>query len=164
MWELDHKEGWALKNWCFQTVVLEKTHESPLDYKEIQPVHPKGNKPRIFIRRTDGEAPILRPSDVKSQLTGKDHDSGKDWRPKKRAAEDEMVGQHYRLNGHESEQTLENSKAQICRCAAVYEVTKSQTRLSKRTTNWTSLKLKTSLEKTSLKNESARTFPGWSSG
>ena len=90
MWELDHKEGWALKNWFFQTVVLEKTLESPLDCKEIKPVNPKGNQPWIFTGRTD--APILWPPDAKSQLIGKDPDAGKDWRQKeKRATEDEMV-------------------------------------------------------------------------
>ena len=82
MWELDHKEGWALKNWCFQNVVLEKTLVSPLDSKEIKPVNPKGNQPCIFIGRTDVEAegPILWPPDEKSQLIGKDSDAGKDWR------------------------------------------------------------------------------------
>ena len=81
MWELDHKEGRALKNWCFWTGVLEKTLESPLDSKESKPVHPKGNQPWIFIGRTDAEAeaPILWPPDVKSWLTGKDPDAGKDW-------------------------------------------------------------------------------------
>ena len=82
MRELDHKEGWRPKNWCFWTVILEKTLESPLDCKEIKPVNPKGNQPWIFIRRTDAEAeaPILWPPDVKSQLIGKDPDTEKDWR------------------------------------------------------------------------------------
>ena len=81
MWELDHKEGWEPKNWCFWTVVLEKTLESPLDCKVIQPVHPKGNQSWIFIGRTDAEAeaPVLWPPDVKSRLIGKDPDAGKDW-------------------------------------------------------------------------------------
>ena len=79
MWKLDHKEGWALKNWCFQAVVLEKSLESPLDSKEIQPVHPKGNQSWIFIGRTDAEAAVLWPPDVKSQLIGKDPNAGKDW-------------------------------------------------------------------------------------
>ena len=108
MWELDHKESWAPKNWCFWTVVLEKTLESPLDCKEIKPVHPKGNQSWVFIGRTDAEAetPILWPPDAKNQLTGKDHDSGKDWRrEEKGTTEDEMVGWHHRLDGHESEQT-----------------------------------------------------------
>ena len=103
MWELDHKEGWAPKNWCFQTVVLEKTVESPLDGKEIQPVHPKGNPPWIFIGRTDAEAeaPILWPPDVKNWLTGKDPDAGKDWRQEEKGtADDEMVGWHHLLNEH----------------------------------------------------------------
>ena len=90
MWELDHKEGWVLKNWCFQTV--EKTLKSPLDCKEIKPVNPKGNQSWIVIGRTDAEAPILWPPDVKSQLTGKDCDAGKDWRQEEKGTtEDEMV-------------------------------------------------------------------------
>ena len=84
MWELDHKESWALKKWCFWTVVLEKTVESPLDCKEIKPVHPKGNQPCIFIGSTDGEAPIFWPPDRKSQLIGKDPGAGKDWRQKEK--------------------------------------------------------------------------------
>ena len=89
MWELDHKEG--PKNWYFQIALLEKTLESPLDSKEIKPVNPKGNKPWIFIRRTDAEAPILWPPDTKSQFVRKDPDAGKDWKQKTRAADDEMV-------------------------------------------------------------------------
>ena len=86
MWELDYKEGWAPKNWCFWTVVLETTLESPLDYKEIQPVHPKGNQSWIIIGRTDAEAetPILWPPDAKDLLIGKDRDGGKDWRQKEK--------------------------------------------------------------------------------
>ena len=112
MWELDYKESRAPKNWCFWTVVLKKTLESPLDCKEIQPVHPKGNQSWIFIRRTDVEAetlklklnPILWPPDAKSWLIWKDPDAEKDWRwEEKGTAEDEMVGWHYRLNGHEFE-------------------------------------------------------------
>ena len=80
MWELDHKEGWALKNWWLLTVVLKKTLESPLESKEIKPVNPKGNQPWVFIGRTDAEAPIIWLPDEKSQLTGKDPDDGKDWR------------------------------------------------------------------------------------
>ena len=94
MWELDYKESWALKNWCFWTVVLKKTLQSPLDNKEMKPVNPKGNQPWIFIGRTDAEAetPILWPPDAKSWLIGKDPDAGKDWRQKKGTTEDEMVG------------------------------------------------------------------------
>ena len=94
MWELDHKEGSVPKNWYFQTVVLEKTLESPLDDKEIKPVNPKGNQSWIFIGRTDAEAEALVfwPPDVKSRLTGKDPDAGKDWgQEEKRVAEDEVV-------------------------------------------------------------------------
>ena len=92
MWEVDHKEGWAPKNWCFLIVVLEKTLESPLNCKVIKPVNPRGNQPWIFIGRTDAEASVLWLPDAKSQLIGNDPDAGKDWRQKeKRAAEDEMV-------------------------------------------------------------------------
>ena len=106
MWELDYKESWALKNWCFLTVVLEKTLESPLDFKEIQQVHPKGNQFWILIGRTDAEAetPILGPPDVKNWLIWKDPDAGKDWeREEKGTTEDKMVGWHHRFDGHESE-------------------------------------------------------------
>ena len=109
MWELDHKEGWALKNWCLQTVVLEKTLESPLDRKEIKPVYPKGSQFWIFIGRTDAEVepPTLWPPDAKSWLIGKDPDTGKDWGQEENGTtEDEMAGWHHQLNRHESEQTL----------------------------------------------------------
>ena len=109
MWELGYKESWALRNWCFWTVVLEKTLESPLDSKEIQPIHPKGNQSWIFISRTDAEAkaPLGWPPNVKNWLVGKDPDAGKDWRQKEKGiTEDEMVGWHHRLNGHEFEQNL----------------------------------------------------------
>jgi len=108
MWELDHEKGWALKNWCFWTVILEKTLASPLDCKEIQPVHPKGNQSWIFIGRTDAEAetPILWPPDAKNWLIRKDPDAGKDWRREEKGmTEDEMVGWHHPLNGHKFEQT-----------------------------------------------------------
>ena len=94
MWELDDKEGWALKNWRFWIVGLEKTLESPLNCKEIKPVSPKGNQPWIFIGRTgtDTESAIVRPPDVKSRVTGKDPDAGKDWRPEEKGAtKNEMV-------------------------------------------------------------------------
>ena len=105
MWELDNKESWAPKNWCFWTVVLEKTLDSPLDCKEIQPVHPKGNQSWIFIGRTEAEVPILWPPDAKNWLIGKDSDAGKDWRQKEKGiAENEMVGWHHQLHGHEFEQ------------------------------------------------------------
>ena len=92
IWELDYKASWVQKNWCFWTVVLEKTLEIPLDSKEIKPVNPKRNQPGLFIRRTDAEAPIFWPPDVKSWLTGKEPNAGKDWRQEeKRVTEDEMV-------------------------------------------------------------------------
>ena len=106
MWELDYKESWAPKNWWFWTVVLEKTLESPLDCKYMQPVHPKGNQFWIFIGRTDAEVetPILWPSDEKNWLIWKDPDAVKDWRwEEKGTTEDKMVGWHYWLNGHEFE-------------------------------------------------------------
>ena len=108
MWALDCEEGWALKNWCFWTVVLEKTLESPLDCKEIQPVHSEGAQPWDFFGRNDAEAetPVLWPPHVKSWLIGKDSDTGRDWgQEEKGTTEDEMVGWHHWLHGHESEWT-----------------------------------------------------------
>ena len=115
MWELDYREGWALKNWCFQIVVLEMTLESPLDCKEIKQVNPKGKEPWIVIGRTDAEAetPLLWP--MKNQFTGKYHDAGKDWKQKEEgAAEDEMFREHHRLNGHEFEWIPKDSERQGC--------------------------------------------------
>ena len=106
MWELDYKENWVLKNWCFWSVVLEKPPESPLDYKEIQPVHPKGYQSWVFIGGpyVEAETPILWPSDVKSWLIRKDPDAGKDWRWEETGmTEDQMVRWHHQLNGHEFE-------------------------------------------------------------
>ena len=115
MWEWDHKEGWASKNWCFQSMVLEKTLESPIDIKEIKPFNPKGNQLWTLFGRTDAEAeaPVLWPPDVKNWLIGKDPDAGKDWRKEeKKATEDEMVGWYHQLNGHEFEQALGDSEEQ----------------------------------------------------
>ena len=115
MWELDHKEGWAPKNWCFQTAVLKKTLESPLDCKEIKPINPKENEPCILIGRTDAEAedPVLWPPDAKNWLIGKDPDAGKDWGwEEKEATEDEMVGWYHRLNGRKFEQTQGDAEVQ----------------------------------------------------
>ena len=108
MWELDCEESWAPKSWCFWTVVLEKTLESPLDCKEIQPIHPKGDQPWVFFGRTDSKAEtlILWPPHVKSWLTGKDSDAGRDWgQEEKGTTEDEMAGWHHQLDGHEFEWT-----------------------------------------------------------
>ena len=109
LWQLNHKEGWVLNNWCLWTVVLEKTPESPLDCKEIKPVHLKGNQPWILTGRTDAKAetPIFWSSNVNSWLTGKVPGTKKDWGQKnrKRASEDEMAGWHHRCNGHELGQT-----------------------------------------------------------
>ena len=105
-WELDCEESWEPKNWCFWTVVLEKTLETPLDCKEIQPVHPKGYQSWVFIGRTDAEAetPILWPPHAKSWLIGKDPDAGRDWgQEEKGTTENEMAGWHHRLAGHEFE-------------------------------------------------------------
>ena len=137
-WELNYKESWAPKNWCFWTVVMEKTLESPLDCKEIQAVQPKGNQSWIFIGRTDAEAetPILLLPDAKNWLIWKDPVAGEDWRQEEKGrTEDEVIGWYHWLNGHEFEQALGVSDGQGGR-AAVHGVTKSQTRLS----NWTELK------------------------
>ena len=114
MWQLDHKESWAMKKWCLQTVVLEKTLESPLDYKEIQPVYPKGNQFQIFIGRTDSEAEA--PSTLATWCRDdslEDPDVGKDWsQEEKGMTEDEMVGWHHWLSGHEFEQTPGDGEGQ----------------------------------------------------
>ena len=109
MWELNCEESWVPKNWCFWTVVLEKTLESSVDSKEIQPIHPKGNKSWLFIGRTDAEAetPILWPPHAKSRLIGKDLNAGMDWgQEEKWVKEDEMAGGHHWLDGHDFEWTL----------------------------------------------------------
>ena len=134
MWELDHpSEGWAPKNWCFQTVVLEKILESPLDCKEIKPVDPKGNQSLIFTGRTDAEAEvsIIWPPDAKCGLTGKNPDAGKDWgQEEKRVTEIERVGWHHWLNGHEFEQALGDGEGQGSLLCSSNGVTKSWTQLS----------------------------------
>ena len=132
------KESWVLKNWCFWTVVLEKTLESPLDCKEIQPVHPKGDQSWIFTGRTDAEAEtlVLWSPDVKNWLLRKDPDAGRDWgQEKKRTTEEEMVGWHHQLDGHESEKAeswWRTGKPDMLQSTGV---AKNQTRLS----NWTKL-------------------------
>jgi len=134
MWELDCEESWALKNWCFWTVVLEKTLASPLDCKEIQPVHPKGDQPWVFIGRTDAEAEtlVLWPPHVKSWLIGKDPNAGRDWgQEEKGMTEDEMAGWHHWLDGHEFELVRDREAWR----AAIHGVAKSWTRLS----DWTEL-------------------------
>ena len=121
MWELDYEEGWAPKNWCFWTVVLEKTLESPLDCKEIQPIHPKGDQSWVFIGRTNAEAetPILWLPDAKSWLIWKDIDAGKDWgQEEKGTTEDEMVVWHHRLNGHEFEWTPGDGQGGLACCGS----------------------------------------------
>ena len=135
IWELDHKEGWAPKNCCFWTAVLKKTLESPLDCKEIKPVNPKGNHSWIFIGRTDAEAetPVLWPPDAKSRLIRKGPDTRKDRRQGKGTTENDMVGWHHWLNGHEFEQARELTMDREACDAAVHGVAKSQTWLS----NWT---------------------------
>ena len=106
MWELDYKESWVPKLWYFWTVVLEKTLESPLDCREIQPVHHEGNQSWLFIERTDaeGETPVIWPPDGKNWLIGKETDVGKDWKPEEKGmTEDEMVRWHHRLDSYEFE-------------------------------------------------------------
>ena len=116
MWELDNKKSWATKNWCFWTVVLEKTLASPLDCKKIKPILKKINAEyslNISSTFIDAEVPVLWPPDMKGQLIGKDHDDGKDWRQEEKVTtEDEMVRRHHWFNRHESEQTLGNSDGQ----------------------------------------------------
>ena len=131
-------KGWVPENWCFQIVVLEKTLESLLGSKEIKPINPKGNQPWIFIGRTDAKVPILWLLDVKSRLTRRNLDAGKDWRQKeRRVVEDEMVRQHLRLNRHEFEQTRGDSEGWGVCWAAVHGFPKSWTPLS----DWTTTKI-----------------------
>ena len=135
MWGMDNKDSWAPKNWFFWTMVLEKILEGPLACKEIKPVSPKGNQPRMFTGRTDAEAEalVVWPPDAKSQLIRKDPDAGKEWRQEKRATEDEMVVWHHRLNGCEFEQTQGDSEEQRgLVCCSSWDL--SQTRLSDWTT------------------------------
>ena len=140
MWELDHKEWWAMKNWWFWTVVLDKTLESPLDYKEIQQVNAKGNQSWLFIGQTDAEAeaPILWPTDVKNLLIRKDLITGKDWKQEeKRTIEDEKTGWHHWLDEHEFEQAPGVGEGQGSLCAVVHGVENSRTWLS----DWTELNI-----------------------
>jgi len=124
MWEPDYKESWVPKNWCFWTIVLEKTLENPLDTKEIKPANPKGNQPWLFIGRTNGEteAPIPWPPDAKNGLIEKDPDAGVDWRQEeKETTQDEMVGWHHQLNAHEFEQAPWDGEGQgILACCSVW--------------------------------------------
>ena len=138
MWELDYKENWAPKNWCFWTVVLEKTLESPLDCKEIKPVHPKGNQSSIFIGRIDAEAetPKHWPPDAKNWRIWKDPDAGKDWRPKEKGmAKDEMVGWHHWHSGLEQAPGVGDGQGSLV--PEVHRVTESDTIDQ---LNWTELK------------------------
>ena len=136
MWELDCEENWVPKNWCFWTIVLEKTLESPLDCKEIQPVPPKGDQSWMFTGRSDAEAetPVLWPPDVKSWLIWKDPDAGKDWGQEEAGmTEDEMAGWHHWLNGHELSRLRELVIDRDAWCAEIHGVAKSRAWLS----NWT---------------------------
>ena len=147
MWELNYKESWVPKNRCFGTVVLEKTLESPLDSKEIQPGHSKGNWSWIFIGRGDAKAetPVLWPPDAKSWLVWKDPDAGKDWRRQKGTTEDKMVGWHCQLDGHEFEFTRELVLDREAWHAAVHGFAKSRIWLS----DWTELSWMSNLPQSS---------------
>ena len=136
MWELDHKEGWVPKNWCFQTVVLEKTLQSLLDSNEIKPVSPKGNQIWVFIGKTDAEAEalILWPADAKSRLIGKDPDAGKGWGQEKGVTEDRLVVWHHQLSEHELSKLQEIVKNPEAWHAAVLGVPNSWIYLSSWTT------------------------------
>ena len=145
MWELDCEESWVSKNWCFWTAVLEKTLESPLDCKEIQPVHPKGDLSWVLIGRTDAEAetPILWPPHVKSWLIGKDPDDGRDWgQEEKGMTEDEMAGWHHRLNGCEAGWTpgVGDGQGGLAWCNSLGRKESDTTERL----NWTELKIKSS--------------------
>ena len=145
MWKLDYEEGWAPKNWCFWTVVLEKALESPLDCKEIQPVHSEGDQSWVFYGRNDAEAetPVLWPTHVKSWLIAKDSDAGRDWvQEEKGMTEDETAGLHYWLDGLSLSELRELVMDREAWRAAVHGVTKSWTRLS----DWTELRATTDLE------------------
>ena len=140
MWELNCEESWVPKNWCFWTVVLEKTLESSLDCKEIQPVHSKGDQSWVFIGRTDTEAetPILWPPDAKSWLIGKDSDAGRDWgREEKGTTEDEMAGWHHQLDGREFEWTLGDGDGQGGLACCIHGVAESD---ATKRPNWTEVK------------------------
>ena len=147
MWELDYKESWAPKNWCFSTVVLEKTLESSLDCKEIQPVHPKENQSWVFIGRTDVEAetPVFWPPYSKNWLIGKDCDAGRDWgQEEKGMTEDEMAGWHHQLDGHGSEWTPGVGDGQgglACCCPWCCKESDTTERL-----NWTELQINNLLQ------------------
>ena len=138
MWELDCEESWAPKNWCFWNVVLKKTLESPLDCKEIQPVHLKGDQSWVFFGRTDAEAetPVLWPPHAKSWLTGKNPDAWRDWgQEEKGTTEDELAGWHHGLDGRESEWTPGVGDGQGGLVCCIHGVAKSRTRMS----DWTEL-------------------------
>ena len=142
MWELDHKENWVPKNWCFRTVVLENTLESPLDCKEIKPVNPKGNQSWIFIGKTDTDAAILWPPDANSQLIGTALDAGKErGQEEKGATDDEMAGWQHRLSGHKFEPTPGDGEGQGSLALCSSWGSQSPTQLS----DWTATTTATSL-------------------
>ena len=135
MWELDHKQSWAPKNWCFWNV-LEKTFESPSNCKEIKPVNPKGNQSWIFIGRTDAEAAIFWPPDAKNWLIRKDPDAGKDWRQEEKGTtEDVMLGWHHWHDGHEFEQAPGVGGQGSLECCSPWDPEESD-----RMSDWTELK------------------------
>ena len=165
MWELDGKESWAPKNWCFWTVVLEKTLESPLNSKEIQPVHPKGNQFWIFIGRTDAETetPILWPLDAKTWILWKDPDAGKDWwQEEKGMAEDEMIEWHHQLNDMSLKKLQELVMYREAWRAAVHGVAKHWTRLSDwNELNWSWIKVEWAYKEQLLGGRGRRGLRSW---
>ena len=152
LWELDQKESRVPKNWCLQTVVLEKNSESPLDTEEIKPVSPKWNQPWILTGRTDSESLVFWSIDVNSELIGKLPDAGRDWGWEKRASDDKMAGWHHWCNGHELGQLWEMVREREACHAAVHGISKSLTWLG----NWTTTTSKTEKKTAEIKTEAAK--------
>ena len=152
LWELDQKKSRVPKNWCLQSVVLEKNSESPLDTEEIKPVSPKWNQPWILTGRTDSESLVFWSLDMNSELIGKLPDAGRDWGWEKRASDDKMAGWHHWCNGHELGQLWEMVREREACHAAVHGISKSLTWLG----NWTTTTSKTEKKTAEIKTEAAK--------